>query len=598
MRSFTKLISALLLICICLSVISCQNAQSPNVTTSTSSSTGSTTTAPSTNVEPPVTEPVSFNLTKNFKIVRPAEPDTLEMNAAKLLSRGIKSAYGFSCSTVSDFAPGGNVKPNEFEILVGNTNRNESKEAYSSLAYYDYKYEIVSENVILICGGSYEATYSAVECFLSDILGYKEDAETEEVISAGTPSTLVTLTKKTFESTYPVKTLKIGTRDFSEYSLVVTDTDFAGIDTIIGGFSRLCGNKIKVVDIKDYTSGPAIFLGCNNANGDHYKSDVYGNSRYYITESGENIFIDFKSDKADPYAAERFVSEYLSAEPSESFTVSFKGAENVITGVGVASDNNGLALVKTTTEELAPGVYYIEQLYHDRNGAPVRTHSISVKKGSASIVTSLPSAGLGKVTNVKNMLLAERAAGKNAIATINADFFDMGGTNLMKGLCIVDGEELRAAGMDEWFGKTWFGITKDGEAVIGTASEYEKYKGKLQHAVGGSNIILINDVVSNLNMGEEFSYTRHPRTAVGITADGDVVLTVVDGRQSSVSNGAAMSDLAYIMSTFGCCDAVNLDGGGSSGLVISDSEGNISIKNSPSDGALRSVANGLTVVLP
>ena len=383
-----------------------------------------------------------------------------------------------------------------------------------------------------------------------------------------------------FEATYPVKEIKIGTRDFSEYSLVVTDAGLTGVNTVVAGFSRLCGKKINVVDMKDYSSGPAIFLGCHNTSGGHYPSDVYGNSRYYITESGENIFIDFMTDKAATAAAERFVSEYLSDEPTESFTVSFKGADSVLTGVGIASDNNGLILIKTTTEELATGVYYIEQLYHDKNGAPVRTYSISVKKGAASIVTSLPSSGLGNVTTVKNMLLSERAAGKNAIATINADFFDMGGTNLMKGLCIVDGEELRPAGKDEWFGKTWFGITKDGEAIIGTAAEYEKYKGKLQSAVGGSNIILTDDVVSNLNMGEEFSYTRHPRTAVGITVDGDVILTVVDGRQSSVSNGAAMSDLAYIMSTFGCCDAVNLDGGGSSGLVISDSEGNVSIKNS------------------
>ena len=131
MRNFTKLLSFLLLICILLSVVSCIADQVPdNTAGSAVTTTGS---VPSTDIEPPISEPVSFELTKNFKIVRPAEPDTLEMDAAKLLARGIKSAYGFNCSTVSDFAPGGVVKPNEFEILIGNTNRNESKEAYSSL---------------------------------------------------------------------------------------------------------------------------------------------------------------------------------------------------------------------------------------------------------------------------------------------------------------------------------------------------------------------------------------------------------------------------------------------------------------------------------
>ncbi len=598
MKSFTKLISVLLLICICFSAISCQNTPSSNVTTTSSSSAASTTSAPSTELDPPVNEPVSFDLTKDFKIVRPAEPDAIEMDAAKLLSRGIKSACGIICSTASDFAPGGEVKPNKYEILIGSTNRNESQEVYNSLSYNDYTYEIVSENVIVICGGSYEATYTAVESFLYDILGYKENRETGEVLSKGNAAKLTTGTVSTVTAQYPVSELKIGSHDFSEFSLVVTDKKLDGINTIIAGFSRLCGKKMPVISIDDYKSGPAVFFGCSDTSGAHYPVSLYGSSRYYITESGENIFIDFKTDKAAKGAAERFVSEYLLVEAKESLTIPLKGAENVITGISISSDTNELVLTESHSESIAEGVYYTEQIFYDRNGAPVRTYAITVKKGAASIVTSLPSSGLGHVTSVKNMLAAERAAGKNAIACINADFFDMGGTNLMKGLCIVDGEELRPAGVDEWFGKTWFGITKDGEAVIGTAGEYEKYRGKLQSAVGGSNIIIKNDAANDLRMGEEFSYLRHPRTAVGITQDGDVVLIVVDGRQSSVSNGAAMSDLSYILSTFGCCDAVNLDGGGSSGLVISDSEGNITTKNSPSDGVLRSVANGLTVILP
>ena len=53
-----------------------------------------------------------------------------------------------------------------------------------------------------------------------------------------------------------------------------------------------------------------------------------------------------------------------------------------------------------------------------------------------------------------------------------------------------------------------------------------------------------------------------------------------------------------IFATLGCTEAINLDGGGSSTFIIRDEEGNFDVKNSPSDGGLRSVANGLMVVLP
>ncbi|NCB41868.1 MAG: hypothetical protein EOM59_04535 [Clostridia bacterium] len=57
--------------------------------------------------------------------------------------------------------------------------------------------------------------------------------------------------------------------------------------------------------------------------------------------------------------------------------------------------------------------------------------------------------------------------------------------------------------------------------------------------------------------------TRAPRTAIGIKADGDIVLYTVDGRQSSYSMGMTYAELAVRMKELGCVDAVNLDGGDS-----------------------------------
>ena len=57
------------------------------------------------------------------------------------------------------------------------------------------------------------------------------------------------------------------------------------------------------------------------------------------------------------------------------------------------------------------------------------------------------------------------------------------------------------------------------------------------------------------------------RTAVGRTEDGRIIFFICDGRVAS-SGGATLTELAAIMKGLGCTDAVNFDGGGSTGMVI------------------------------
>lgn len=87
----------------------------------------------------------------------------------------------------------------------------------------------------------------------------------------------------------------------------------------------------------------------------------------------------------------------------------------------------------------------------------------------------------------------------------------------------------------------------------------------------------------------------HPRTAIGIDHDTNrIFVVVVDGRQS-FSRGMTMVELAQLMSDLGADDALNLDGGGSSTMLAPDAAGVMSVRNSPSDGHLRKVANGLVL---
>ena len=114
----------------------------------------------------------------------------------------------------------------------------------------------------------------------------------------------------------------------------------------------------------------------------------------------------------------------------------------------------------------------------------------------------------------------------------------------------------------------------------------------IAHAVGGAGHLLKDGAIeiseaSGYSAG--FAETRHPRTAFGFN-DERAFLVTVDGRQPGYSVGMSLVELAELMLDLGAADAINLDGGGSTTMWA---EG--AIKNRPSDGSPRPLANALVV---
>lgn len=90
---------------------------------------------------------------------------------------------------------------------------------------------------------------------------------------------------------------------------------------------------------------------------------------------------------------------------------------------------------------------------------------------------------------------------------------------------------------------------------------------------------------------------RAPRTAIGVKEDGTIVMMVIDGRQGKNNMyGADSREMASIMKYYGCVNAYNLDGGGSSTMVIRDGDKFV-VTNSPSDGRERTDGNCILVVV-
>lgn len=178
------------------------------------------------------------------------------------------------------------------------------------------------------------------------------------------------------------------------------------------------------------------------------------------------------------------------------------------------------------------------------------------------------------------------------VAAINADGYNMT-TGEPGGLLVMNGIEhhpINASG--------FFGITKEGKAIIGTTAEYNStYKGELRDAVGAFGTTLVKDGKIAVRQTEDYYSDRASRTAIGITKTGKVVFMVLDGRQEPVSCGGSMQEIAQIMLEAGCYNAINLDGGGSTTFVAKpEGKTELEVVSSPSDGFARSVSTSLMMV--
>jgi exopolysaccharide biosynthesis protein len=130
-------------------------------------------------------------------------------------------------------------------------------------------------------------------------------------------------------------------------------------------------------------------------------------------------------------------------------------------------------------------------------------------------------------------------------------------------------------------------IAKDNRARIATSSIDPK---SAHNAIAG-NIALLIDGVNKGGMGP-----RHPRSAVGITRDGrHLLLVTIDGRQRGYSEGTTDAETAEWLRRLGAWQGLNLDGGGSTTLVVEGTDGKPLVLNRPSGRVERRVANHLGV---
>jgi len=169
------------------------------------------------------------------------------------------------------------------------------------------------------------------------------------------------------------------------------------------------------------------------------------------------------------------------------------------------------------------------------------------------------------------------------IAGINAAPFDISSSKEGQpikniGIVISDGKQISPAN-PRYDALVFY---KNGKgAVVNQASI--KSTENIVNAVGGFYQILVNGESSERTLNRE---NREPRSAAGISADGEYLyLLVIDGRRSG-STGSTEKETAMLLLALGSWNGINFDGGGSSALALRGTDGKVRVLNTPIHGGI------------
>ncbi|MES2651172.1 MAG: phosphodiester glycosidase family protein [Bacteroidota bacterium] len=170
-----------------------------------------------------------------------------------------------------------------------------------------------------------------------------------------------------------------------------------------------------------------------------------------------------------------------------------------------------------------------------------------------------------------------------AIAAINGTFFDVangGSVDFIKmNGVVIKQNVLGKNGKRARHQETAIVIDEKGKLALKKWDNTPNWENNLtEKDVMLSGPLLILDKKIEALDTTSFTKARHPRTAIGIKADGKVILLTVDGRQEN-SAGMSLHELTKTMRWLDCVSAINLDGGGSTTLWVA----NGGVINHPSD---------------
>ena len=253
----------------------------------------------------------------------------------------------------------------------------------------------------------------------------------------------------------------------------------------------------------------------------------------------------------------------------------------------IGFDNNGKVVVGRMTEVETRLVVY------NSDGQPqqfeINKYNQQPAMGEIAIYNT---PGTYTVTNAGVMIVKTSAANLNQYPVWGTDYtMTAPGVQDTKTFKLNSGQfaVVYTAEHNETFSKHVYGEAVD--LVEIPAGQYKD----CTWVIGGYDV-LVNNYQVNTNCHTDNSGNANaPRTFIGFKEDGTGFLCVVDGRQSGYSIGITVNQEAELAAALGAQYALELDGGGSSTVILRVND-ELTLRNKPSDGSMRRVSNAIMLV--
>lgn len=238
-----------------------------------------------------------------------------------------------------------------------------------------------------------------------------------------------------------------------------------------------------------------------------------------------------------------------------------------------------------------PEIEHIKEVFDDEQDGRQRAYMLRIHKGAEIRLDTVMSPD-GQFGLQEPSVAAKgcRKDNETLLGMVNADFFNM--TNgVPQGPVVMDGCVIKEDMPDNTY---FFGVRVDGTPIIGDRKAFLENRQMLKMAVGGRHLLVDGDAFPEIVL--EPRHDRHPRTAVCICENGDLLLVVLDGRSPGAAEGLHLERFARYLKALGAQKALNLDGGGSSVMALRmPGRKETEIVSMPSDGFERICANGIAL---
>ncbi|MDK1119532.1 MAG: SH3 domain-containing protein [Anaerolineae bacterium] len=247
----------------------------------------------------------------------------------------------------------------------------------------------------------------------------------------------------------------------------------------------------------------------------------------------------------------------------------------------------GEAAPEQLTQKIFSGVTYFRKENHDPRKMVAHVLAIDMRANGLKTIVTPPSENNNnvvcsrKTSKFLDDFGLQLAVNGDGFKYLDQDEFDPGQN------CPNGGEPLKvnsyAASRGKVYSQRWdkrpiLYINKKNEVT------FNKPKGNIFNAISGDRMLVEKGkVVSNLE-----DQSVEPRTAIGTNQNGRwLFLVVIDGRQADYSEGATFPELADFLKSLGVYTGLNLDGGGSSTMVIEGALDQPFVLNIPIEGNIR-----------